>query len=92
MTGVDGVMVLPQLSTTVGGVGAVAAAEIQEQDSASVAPVFGNGGNLLAWAVASCYRFNPPHRGCGSMVERGLPKPETRVRFPPPAPSLSISQ
>src|SRR6266705_1521597 len=25
-------------------------------------------------------------RGCGSMVERGLPKPETRVRFPPPAP------
>jgi hypothetical protein len=27
--------------------------------------------------------------GCGSMVERGLPKPETRVRFPSPAP-LSI--
>lgn len=26
-------------------------------------------------------------RGCGSMVERGLPKPETRVRFPPPAPT-----
>src|SRR5437762_7314589 len=25
-------------------------------------------------------------RGCGSMVERGLPKPETRVRFPSPAP------
>src|SRR5207249_6703981 len=24
--------------------------------------------------------------GCGSMVERGLPKPETRVRFPSPAP------
>ena len=26
-------------------------------------------------------------RGCGSMVERGLPKPETRVRFPSPAPA-----
>src|ERR1043166_1188476 len=27
-------------------------------------------------------------RGCGSMVERGLPKPETRVRFPSPAPLI----
>ena len=27
--------------------------------------------------------------GCGSMVERGLPKPETRVRFPSPAPLFS---
>ena len=25
-------------------------------------------------------------RGCGPMVECGLPKPETRVRFPSPAP------
>jgi hypothetical protein len=25
--------------------------------------------------------------GCGSMVECGLPKPETRVRFPSPAPT-----
>ena len=30
----------------------------------------------------------PACRGCGSMVERGLPKPETRVRFPSPAPTL----
>ena len=28
-------------------------------------------------------------RGCGSMVECGLPKPETRVRFPSPAPLIS---
>ncbi len=28
-------------------------------------------------------------RGCGSMVECGLPKPETRVRFPSPAPSIT---
>ena len=28
-------------------------------------------------------------RGCGSMVECGLPKPETRVRFPSPAPTIS---
>jgi hypothetical protein len=28
--------------------------------------------------------------GCGSMVERGLPKPETRVRFPSPAPPSFI--
>ena len=28
----------------------------------------------------------PSERGCGSMVERGLPKPEARVRFPSPAP------
>ena len=27
--------------------------------------------------------------GCGSMVERGLPKPETRVRFPSPAPLIT---
>jgi hypothetical protein len=27
-----------------------------------------------------------PGRGCGSMVECGLPKAETRVRFPSPAP------
>jgi hypothetical protein len=27
--------------------------------------------------------------GCGSMVECGLPKPETRVRFPSPAPLIS---
>ena len=27
-------------------------------------------------------------RGCGSMVECGLPKPETRVRFPSPAPLI----
>ena len=27
--------------------------------------------------------------GCGSMVECGLPKPETRVRFPSPAPIFS---
>ena len=26
--------------------------------------------------------------GCGSMVECGLPKPETRVRFPSPAPFI----
>ena len=26
--------------------------------------------------------------GCGSMVECGLPKPETRVRFPSPAPQI----
>ena len=30
-------------------------------------------------------------RGCGSMVERGLPKAETRVRFPSPAPFPSFS-
>src|SRR5438477_12325126 len=34
--------------------------------------------------------INPPRkRGCGSMVECGLPKPETRVRFPSPAPLIS---
>jgi hypothetical protein len=27
--------------------------------------------------------------GCGSMVECGLPKAETRVRFPSPAPFIS---
>ena len=27
--------------------------------------------------------------GCGSMVECGLPKPETRVRFPSPAPMFT---
>ena len=27
-------------------------------------------------------------RGCGSMAERNLPKVETRVRFPLPAPKL----
>src|SRR5947208_16698177 len=27
--------------------------------------------------------------GCGSMAERGLPKPETRVRFPSPAPLIT---
>lgn len=26
--------------------------------------------------------------GCGSMVERELPKPETRVRFPSPVPKI----
>jgi hypothetical protein len=30
-----------------------------------------------------------PGSGCGSMVECGLPKPETRVRFPSPAPLIS---
>jgi hypothetical protein len=28
--------------------------------------------------------------GCGSMGERRLPKPETRVRFPSPAPILIL--
>ena len=30
------------------------------------------------------------HSGCGSMVEYGLPKAETRVRFPSPAPTSQI--
>ncbi len=30
--------------------------------------------------------------GCGSMVERGLPKPEARVRFPSPAPLLDYQR
>ena len=34
---------------------------------------------------AGCGRWGP--RGCGSMVERKLPKLETGVRFPSPAPS-----
>src|SRR5437667_11608537 len=39
-----------------------------------------SGGELLI-------EFEVVGRGCGSMVERGLPKPETRVRFPSPAPT-----
>ena len=38
---------------------------------------------LRLFSVSSVSR-----RGCGSMVECGLPKPETRVRFPSPAPSF----
>jgi hypothetical protein len=30
---------------------------------------------------------SPERRGCGSVVECGLPKPEMRVRFPSPAPT-----
>ena len=32
--------------------------------------------------------FQGTGSGCGSMVECGLPKPETRVRFPSPAPLI----
>src|SRR2546429_3553643 len=40
---------------------------------------------------ASQTLLQPTGRGCGSMVERGLPKPETRVRFPSPAPISIVS-
>src|SRR5581483_12113994 len=38
------------------------------------------------------YKWRTFIRGCGSMVECGLPKPETRVRFPSPAPLARAPQ
>src|SRR3954464_12287182 len=40
----------------------------------------------VAELLGTCYKQDVTARGCGSMVECGLPKPETRVRFPSPAP------
>ena len=48
----------------------------------------GDGGDLQACQTTFFWLRWLRERGCGSMVECGLPKPETRVRFPSPAPLI----
>jgi hypothetical protein len=49
----------------------------------------GNGDNKkMNSCVPTLHLLQILQRGCGSMVECGLPKPETRVRFPSPAPLI----
>src|SRR5258706_10207242 len=46
---------------------------------------------ILRLAMKSDKKLSQWQRGCGSVVECGLPKPEIRVRFPSPAPLHSPS-
>src|SRR5688572_30949875 len=70
--------------------GETAISVIMENSPARTTSFRGN--EFAACKYQTGHRQSPLFRGCSSMVERQLPKLDTRVRFPSPALSSSLTQ